>query len=168
MNNNQTIKILSFIVLVLVQGLVLNHINFLGYINPFLYLIFILVYPTANNRVLFLLISFLLGFMVDMFSDSGGIHAAASVLLAYVRPPLLKFSFGMLYDYQSIKFNQIDLGNFFIYTTTGVLIHHLVLFILAFFNSELWLEILKTALFSSIFSIVVILIIQILFSTNRK
>lgn len=168
MNNNQTIKILSFIVLVLVQGLVLNHINFLGYVNPFLYVIFILVYPTTNNRMLFLLISFLLGFMIDMFSDSGGIHAAASVLLAYIRPPLLKFVFGVLYDYQSIKFNQIDLGNFFIYTTTGVLIHHSVLFILAFFNSELWLEILKTTLFSSIFSIVVILIIQILFSTNRK
>jgi rod shape-determining protein MreD len=168
MNNNQTVKILSFLVLVLAQGLVLNHINFLGFINPFLYVIFILIYPTANNRVLFLLISFLLGFTVDMLSDSGGIHAAASVFLAYIRPPLLKFSFGMLYDYQSIKFNQIDLGNFLIYSTIGVFIHHLILFILAFFNSELWLEILKTTLFSSIFSIVVILIIKILFSTNRK
>lgn len=168
MNNNQTVKILSFLLLVLVQGLVLNHINFLGYINPFLYILFILIYPTSNNRVLFLLISFFLGFVVDIFSDSGGIHAAASVFLAYIRPPLLKFSFGMLYDYQSIKFNQIDLGNFFIYTTIGVFIHHFIVFILAFFNSELWLEILKTTLFSSIFSIVVILIIKILFSTNRK
>ncbi len=168
MENNQAVKILTFVILVLVQAVVLNHINFLGFINPFVYIIFILIYPTSNNRVLFLFISFLLGFSVDIFSDSGGINAAASVFLAYIRPPILKFSFGMLYDYKTIKFNEIDLGNFFIYTTTGVLIHHLVLFILAFFNSELWLEILKTALFSSIFSIVVILIIQILFSTNRK
>lgn len=168
MNNTLVAKIASFIALVLVQGLILNHINFLGYINPFLYIIFILIYPTANNRVLFLLVSFLLGFMVDIFSDSGGIHAAASVFLAYARPPLLKFSFGMLYDYQSIKFSQIDLGNFLIYTTTGVLVHHLILFILAFFNTDLWLQILKTTLFSSIFSIIVILLTQILFSKSRK
>lgn len=168
MSNNQAVKILSFYVLILIQGLVLNHINFLGYINPFLYILFILTYPATNNRVLFLLISFTLGFLVDIFSDSGGIHAAASVFLAYIRPPLLKFSFGMLYDYQSIKFSQIDLGNFFIYTTIGVILHHLIVFSLAFFNADMWFEILKTTLFSSIFSIVVILIIKILFSTNRK
>jgi rod shape-determining protein MreD len=168
MSNNQAVKILSFIVLILIQGLVLNHINFLGYINPFLYILFILTYPATNNRVLFLLISFALGFLVDIFSDSGGIHAAASVFLAYIRPPLLKFSFGMLYDYQSIKFSQIDLGNFFIYSTIGVIFHHLIVFSLAFFNADMWFEILKTTLFSSIFSIVVILIIKILFSTNRK
>ena len=168
MSNNQAAKILSFIVLILVQGLILNHINFLGYINPFLYVLFILTYPATNNRVLFLLVSFAMGFLVDIFSDSGGIHAAASVFLAYVRPPLLKFSFGMLYDYQSIKFSQIDFGNFIIYTTIGVFFHHLIVFTLAFFNSDLWIEILKTTVFSSIFSIVVILMIKILFSTNRK
>lgn len=168
MRNNQVARILSFFALILMQGLVLNHINFLGYINPFLYILFILTYPATNNRVLFLLISFTLGFLVDIFSDSGGIHAAASVFLAYIRPPLLKFSFGMLYDYQSIKFSQIALGNFFIYTSISVIFHHLIVFSLAFFNADMWFEILKITLFSSIFSIVVILIIKILFSTNRK
>ncbi len=168
MNNLVTTKIASFLLLLLAQGLVLNHINFLGYINPFIYVLFILTYPTSNNRVLFLFLSFLLGLCVDVFSDSGGVHAAASVFLAYARPPILKFSFGMLYDHQGIKFNQSEFGSFITYVTFGVVTHHLVLFSLEFFNFSEIVEILKKVVFSSIFTIIVCLITNIIFSRKRR
>ena len=79
MNNVITTNSVRFIVLVLAQALVLNNINFLGYINPYIYILFIILFPIKNNRMLFVFLGFLLGLSVDLFLDSGGVHAAASV-----------------------------------------------------------------------------------------
>lgn len=168
MNNLTVTKIISFLSLALVQVLILNHINFLGYINPYVYVLFILTYPTSNNRVLFLFLSFLLGLSIDIFSDTGGIHAAASVFLAYARPPILKFSFGMLYDHQSIKFNQSEFGSFFTYISIGILTHHIILFSLEFFSFSNVVYLLKKITITSCFSIIVCLITNIIFSRKSK
>lgn len=168
MNSTTVNSILRFLVLVLAQALVLNHINFLGYINPYPYILFILLYPVNNNRTLFVFLSFLLGLSVDLFTDSGGIHAAASVTIAYIRPPVLRFSFGTVYDYQTIKFNQTEIGSRLGYFAIITLIHHLILFSLEVFNTSDVILILKKTLFSSIFTILLCLIITILFSPKRK
>jgi rod shape-determining protein MreD len=168
MNSVTFYSILRFVILVLVQGLVLNNINFLGYINPYPYLLFIALYPINNNRTLFIFLSFLLGLSVDFFTDTGGIHAAACVTIAYIRPPILKFSFGTIYDNQTIKFNQIEVGNRMIYFSIIVTIHHLILFTLEVFNTSDIILILKKTLFSSIFTIILCTLISILFSPKRK
>ena len=157
-----------FILLLLVQVMLCNNINFLGYINPYIYIIFIFLFPIRENRALFLLLSFMLGLLVDMFSDSGGVHAAASVVLAYARPILLKTSFGMLYEHHSIKFSTTEIGSLITYVTFGTLLHHLVLFSLEIFNISSILLILQKTLFSSIFTIILSILIIILFSRNKK
>jgi rod shape-determining protein MreD len=159
---------IRFIVLLLVQVILCNNINFLGYVNPYIYIIFIFLFPIKENRLVFLLISFILGMLVDMFSDSGGVHAAAAVSLAYARPILLKTAFGMLYEHQSIKFNHTDIGSLITYVTFGTLIHHFVLFSLEIFNISNILLILKKTLFSSIFTIILSVLIIILFSRDKK
>lgn len=157
-----------FVILVLVQVLIFNHINFMGYINPYIYILFIILFPANNNRTLFVFLAFLLGFFVDVFSDSGGVHAAACVTIAYIRPIFLKFSFGTVYDYQSIKFNQIDFGNKLTYFSALIIIHHLIMYSLEVFNISKILLILQKTLFSGIFTIILCLIISILFSQKRK
>ncbi|OZV69145.1 rod shape-determining protein MreD [Winogradskyella aurantia] len=168
MTSTVGIHTIRFIVLLLVQVVICNNINFLGYINPYIYIIFIFLFPIRDNRLTLLLLSFLLGLFIDMFSDSGGVHAAASVVLAYARPVLLKTSFGMLYEHQSVKFTTTDIGSLFTYITFGTLIHHLTLFSLEIFNISSILLILKKTLFSSTFTIIVSILIIILFSRNRK
>lgn len=157
-----------FIILVLAQALIFNHINFLGYINPYIYILFIILFPANNNRTLFILLAFLLGFSVDLFSDSGGVHAAACVTIAYIRPIFLKFSFGTVYDYQSIKFNQTDFGSRLTYFSALIFIHHLLMFSLEIFNISKIILILQKTLFSGIFTIILCLIITLLFSPKRK
>ncbi len=157
-----------FVVLILVQVLIFNHINFMGYINPYIYILFIILFPVNNNRTLFVFLAFLLGFCVDVFSDSGGIHAAACVTLAYIRPVFLKFSFGMVYDYQSIKFSQTDFSSRLIYFSALIFIHHFIMYSLEIFNISKIILILQKTLFSSIFTILLCLIITILFSKKRK
>ncbi len=168
MNNAITINIARFIILILLQVLVLNNINFLGYINPYIYILFIILYPIKNNRLLFIFLSFLLGLTIDLFLDSGGVHAAACVTIAYIRPVLLKFSFGTIYDYQTIKFNTTEFGQRFTYFSIIIFIHHLILFSLEIFNSSKIILILKKTLFSSIFTLILCLLITILFSRKNK
>jgi len=168
MNSVVTSNIARFIALVLVQVLVLNNINFLGYINPYIYILFIILFPIKNNRLLFLFLSFMLGLMVDLFLDSGGVHAAACVTIAYIRPVLLKFSFGMIYEHQTIKFSSTELGQRLSYFSIIIFIHHLILFSLEVFNSSKIILVLKKSLFSSIFTLILCLLITILFSKKNK
>lgn len=168
MNNVAGINIVRFILLLLVQVIICNHIDFLGYINPYIYIIFIFLFPIREERLVLLLVSFLLGMLVDLFSDSGGVHAAAAVSLAYIRPILLKSAFGMLYEHQSIKFSNTDIGSLISYISIGTVIHHLILFSLEIFNISNILLILKKTLFSSIFTIILSVLIIILFSRNKK
>ena len=168
MNNSITINIVRFIVLVLVQVLVLNHINFLGYINAYIYILFIALYPIKNDRLLLLILAFFLGLSIDLFSDSGGVHAASSVLIAYIRPVVLKFSFGAIYEHQTIKFGSTDLGQRFTYLSILIIIHHLTLFSLEIFNSSKVLLIIKKSLFSSIFTLILCVLITILFSRRSR
>ncbi|WP_053990144.1 hypothetical protein [Mangrovimonas sp. TPBH4] len=168
MNNSTIYTILQFFTLVLVQVLVLNNVNFLEYINPYPYILFILLFPVRANRSLIIFLSFLLGFMVDLFSDSGGIHAAACVTLAFIRPTILKFSFGMVYEHQSIKFSQVEFGRRLVYFSIATLIHHFIMFSLEVFNISKIILILQKTLFSSIFTIILSLLITVLFSRKRR
>jgi len=154
--------------LVLVQVLVFNNINFLGYINPYAYIIFIILFPVKNNRTLFIFLSFLLGLCVDLFSDSGGVNAGACVFIAFIRPPVLKFSFGMIYEHQTVKFAQTELGNRLIYFAILIVIHHFVMFSLEIFNMSDIILILQKTLFSSIFTILLCLLITVLFSKKPR
>ena len=168
MNNVISINNIRFFVLVLIQVLICNNINFLGYINPYIYILFIILYPTKNNRTLFIFVSFLIGLSIDLFLDSGGIHAAASVFIAYTRPLLLRSSFGIQYENHAIKFDSVEFGAKLSYITLLTLIHHIILFSLETFSISKILLILQKTLFSSIFTILLCILITIIFSRRTK
>ncbi|MEJ6792411.1 MAG: rod shape-determining protein MreD [Lacinutrix sp.] len=168
MTNLFSIHNIRFIVLLLLQVLILSQVNFMGYINPYPYILFVLLFPVKNNRILFILLSFILGILIDMFLDSGGIHAAATVTIAFIRPASLKFSFGAVYEHNAIKFGNVDFGQRITYITILTLIHHFILFLLEIFNFSQILLVLKNTLFSSIFTILLCLLITIIFSSTNK
>ena len=164
LNNLIFINTTRFFLLILVQVLILNQINLFGYINPYLYILFIIIYPFTANKSLLIFLSFLLGLFIDFFSDSGGIHAAASVFIAFIRPVILKYSFGISYEYNTIKISSEDYLKQTIYVGSMVFLHHFIMFALEIFNINHFLLFLNSILFSSIFSIIIILCIITLFS----
>ena len=168
MNNLLSVNSVRFVVLILIQVLLFNNINFLGYINPYPYILFIAFFPVKSNRIMIILSGFLLGLITDMFLDSGGIHAAACVFIAYVRPVILKFSFGTMYEHHHIKFGAVDFGSKLTYIIVLVIFHHSILFSLEIFSLSKIILILKKTLFSSIFTILLSTIITIIFSRNPK
>ncbi len=166
MNNGILIQIGRFIVLILAQVLILNDINFLGYLNPYIYIIFILLAPININRSLFLVISFALGLTIDVFGDSGGIHAAACITAAYIRPLALRSAFGLSYEFQTVKLGNTGFGERLVYVTIMVVAHHILLFALEIFSVTHALLFLKKTLFSSIFTMLITMLILVLFRRN--
>lgn len=168
MNNVISLNGIRFLILVAVQVLICNHINFMGYINPYIYILLIILYPTKNNRAAFIFLSFLLGLTIDLFSDTGGIHAAACVFIAYARPVVLRYSFGVLYENYAIKFNNVEFGAKLTYITFLTLLHHIILFYLEIFSVSKIILVLQKTLFSSIFTILLCILITIIFSRKTR
>ena len=75
-----------FIGLVLLQVLILNNVHIAGYATPFLYIYFILKFASGTSRNELMLWAFFFGLTIDIFADTPGMNAAATVLLAFLRP----------------------------------------------------------------------------------
>jgi len=154
-------NIIRFILLVLLQVLVLNNIQFLGYINPYLYILFILALPVQMPRWVTLLLAFALGLIIDTFSNTLGMHAFATVLVAFLRNGIIKlFTSIEEGNNPTPSFYTFGVSAYVKYVVVLVLIHHTTLFILeAFSFTNFWITLAKITL-SSFVTILMILGIQ--------
>ncbi|SNR14786.1 rod shape-determining protein MreD [Tenacibaculum jejuense] len=144
-----------FVSLILIQVLVLNNIRFLGYVNPYIYIAFIFVYPYKTNRFPIISLAFLLGLLVDMFTDSGGIHAMATTLIAYLRTGFFRTFFQKTeVDYEFFEMNQESFGKIFNFVASLTLIHHFVVFLLVNFSFNNLLSVLINTILSAVFSLI--------------
>lgn len=144
-----------FFGLLFLQVFVLNNILFLGYINPYLYIAFVFLYPLKENRFPFLLYCFALGLFVDFFSDTGGIHTFSTVLIAYLRLFLIKIFFKKVSaDFAFFDLKSESFGKIFNYIVTLTIIHHFVYFSFANFSLQNFSNVLLNTLYSSIFTLV--------------
>ena len=168
MNKENINTALIFIGLILIQIVVLNHINFLGYINPFLYVIFIFLYPIKKQDGVLILLSFLMGLSIDIFSNSGGINAAATLFIAFIRIPVLKSVIGKReIDYSATSLFKLPYFKSFIYILILTFVHHFIVFGLEYFKwSNFGIIIIKTFL-TSIFTIILIMISFTFISRKR-
>lgn len=168
MNSTLLVNISRFILLLTAQIIIFNNMNFLGFISPFPYILFIILYPVNGNKSGLILASFLLGIIIDMFSNSGGIHATACLILAFIRPYIFKFSFGLSYEYQTIKLNDVLTPERFSFILLSVVIHHFTLFLLEAFEFSFFLDVLLRTLLSSVFTIILCIIIIYLIKPNKR
>lgn len=168
MNSALLVNIFRFILLLAVQIIIFNNMNFLGYISPFPYILFIILYPVNGNKSGLVVASFILGLIMDMFSNSGGIHATACLVLAYFRPVIFKFAFGLSYEYQTVKLNDVLTPERFSFILLSVVIHHFTLFLLEAFQFSFIFDILIRTLLSTVFTIIICIIIIYLIKPNKR
>ena len=155
---------LRFIFLILFQALILNNIELGGYVNPYLYILFILWLPFEMQLWVTLLLGFLLGFFMDVFTGTLGLHIAASVFLAYCRAFLLKilapregYEFGLRPNIQ-------DMGVpwFLTYSAIMIFLHHGALFFVEAFRFSEFFHTLLRLFLSSIFTFILATLSQFL------
>ena len=157
-----------FFILVIMQVLIFNNINLFGFTNPYIYIVFIFYYPLQKEKGLFLFLSFLLGLSIDFFTDSGGINAAATLFIAYIRLPLLSSILRKSdFDLHLFNIRSISFGKAFLYIALLTLMHHLILFSLDYFSLNNFGNILFKTITTSALSIFVILIGIILFTKKK-
>jgi rod shape-determining protein MreD len=161
MNKGPVWYIVTFVVIVLIQLLLMNNIQFSGYINPYFYILFIILLPINIPTYLLLIAGFLLGITIDIFSNTPGIHASATVFMSFIRPYVIN-SYN-LDDQEKIKIPSLsNLGMrwFVKYLAIMVVVHHFFLFFIEAFSFSGFLHTLLRCILSSIFTFVFILISQ--------
>lgn len=168
MSSTVIISIARFIILLIMQVVVFNRIDLFGLADPYPYILFIILYPVNGNRALLLVSSFLLGLFIDMFTNSGGVHAAASLVLAYVRPSIFKFSFGLSYEYQTIRINEKLSPERFSFILISVVIHHLILYLLEVFRLSFLLDSLLRMFIATLFTLTLCIIIIYLIKPGKQ
>ena len=152
-----------FILLILFQGLILNNIEFGGYVVPFLYVFFILALPFETPNWIVLIIAFVLGICVDSFTSTLGMHTSASVVMAFSRAYLLKLIEPRGgYDFNSKPTIQMmGLSWYLLYAFILVLIHHLFLFYVESFKFTQFFYTFGRAISSTFFTLLLVLIVQL-------
>ena len=168
MNSALLGNIARFILLLVAQILIFNRIDLFGFINPFPYILFIILYPVNGNKSGLLAASFLLGLLMDMFWNSGGVHAAACLVLAYYRPAIFKFSFGLSYEYQTVRLNDVVTPERFSFLLIAIVLHHFVLFVLEVFKVSFLWDILVRTVLSTIFTIMTCIIIIYIIKPSKR
>ena len=159
---NQILKyLLQLPIYLLIQICILNEVLFFSYINPYLYLIILIVMPYKTPKWFLLSYAFLLGFSIDLFSGSLGFHSTATILIAFVKPFISKITIphNILGDSDEITLKKVGPKSFITFSLFLILIHNSCLFMTEHlsFNLALFGKILA----SSIATLIIVLITQL-------
>jgi rod shape-determining protein MreD len=169
MINQIPINLLRFFLLLFAQILIFSHINFSSFINPYVFPLFILLLPFETPRWLLMLIGFFAGLALDIFLNSTGMHAAAGLLIGYLRPFLISIITpkGTEFEISPNIYSQ-GLTWFIIYLGVATSIYLAFYFLIeeATFRN-FFLLLLKTVL-SVIMSVCFMLIFLFLFSSRKS
>lgn len=158
MNRDNILHIFQFFLLLFLQSFLLNNINLFGFINPNLYLLFIIIYRLDGNPTLLIIIGFVMGLLLDLLTQGSGGHTIATLTIAFLRLPIIKFSFGVNYDVPMGMIKGSLLRQRLLYFMLMVVIHHLVLYSIVYFSFDNTIIILKNTLFTSFFTFIMVFI----------
>ncbi len=172
MNNSTLIiqNIVRFIVLMLFQITVFNNVYLGGYINPFLYILFIIMLPTRMNKSYIITLSFLAGLCIDIFSNTLGFHAFCATLAGFSRiifaDKIITGNGDTEIDTPSIK--SVSFYNFFVYSIIVTLVYNFSYYVLDFFTFQDLLQIIVHTILNSIITWLLIIGCQYLFMSRKK
>ena len=160
---------LLFVFLILLQVLILNNLHMSVLLNPYVYVLFILILPFDTPGWLVLSLAFVTGIVLDAFANTIGMHTAALVFMAFVRKYLMRIM-APRDGYEQNKtphYGEMGLVWFIIYAGILIFVHHLSLFVLEDFRAAHFFTALFKSLLSGILSLFIILIL-LLFSYRPR
>lgn len=163
-------NIIRFIFLLLLQVFVLNKILVHQLVNPYLYMLFILALPFNLPRPVLMLLGLLMGLSLDMFMNTMGMHAAACVLVAYLRPFIINIlspQGGFETTQKTPSMTSMGVSQFLIYAAILVFLHHTVYFLLEVFGFGNPLYLLLKVLLSTAASLFLIVLYELLFYSKK-
>lgn len=162
--------IVLFFVYLLYQVMILQNVVLFHTAFCFLYVLYLLLLPVETNPLALMIIGFFMGFAVDLFYESMGLHAFACVMIMYLRNYWLN-SLTPQGGYDSTSVPSLSMNGvqwFLIYALPLIFLHHALLFYLEAGGFGMFWFTLWKVLTSTLFTTIVILIAQFLFPGRRR
>ncbi len=154
--------------LIFLQVLIFDRINLFGFMNPSIYIIVLIIHRYDLDQFNYIVVGFLLGFIMDVLSQSAGSHSLSCVTISFLRPLINKFSLGPNYEDFSSPFSDgILASNKVLYCFLITMIHQIILNAYSYFNWTHTFVILKLTIANSIFTFIVIVSVLNLFTTKE-
>ncbi|MDE7097246.1 MAG: rod shape-determining protein MreD [Muribaculaceae bacterium] len=168
MNKDIISYILLFVILVLVQGLLMNHIVLFNSAVCFIFIYFIIKLPINLSTNLLLTLGFILGLSVDVLSDTPGLNALTCTVLSVLKRPMF-FAYEQHDDQKrnvSPSLGSMGLFNYCKYIFTLSAIFCIIIYFVEFINFIDIIDILIKAGASTLFTFLVILAVDSLVYRN--
>jgi rod shape-determining protein MreD len=170
MINDVARNIIRFILLIGVQVLILKNVEPGPFINPFLYVLFLIQLPFETPPWVVLGVSFVLGFFVDIFYGTIGMHMATCTFIGFIRPRILRFMAPRDgYEFGTQPIIQ-DMGRawFLTFASIIIFIHHFILFNLEMFSFHSFSTTFLRIIISSVATLLLVVVTQFLFYRTRE
>ena len=137
-------RLTAFMVLVVVQGLVFNHIHLFNCATPLIHVILVLHFPRNYPRWAILLWSFFMGLCIDIFANTPGVASASMTALGAIQPTLFELFIPRdSADDLEPSMRNIGAHAYFWYMLMMIFVYCLIFFTLETFNFFNWLQWLK-------------------------
>jgi hypothetical protein len=156
-------NLIYLVVLILLQILIFNNIGVSSLeVIPAFFLLFVLFLPIETPRWLILIMSFIIGISIDIFSDTSGLYASSTVFIGYIRPFILQYLAPRGgYDAGALpRVRDFGIPWFIKYSLILIFIHQFVFYFLENFGFHNFFYVFVKVLIGSIFSFLLIFITQ--------
>ena len=154
-------RLIMFVVLALVQVLVLNYVWLFNVATPLLYVFFVITFPRNSAKGEVLVWCFLLGLVIDLFSNTPGLASGSMTLLGLLQPYLLElFVPRDSAENMEVSVTTLGLGKFITFSLILTLFYALLFFALEAFNFFEWQMWLLRAVCSNVLTMVLMLAIE--------
>lgn len=169
--NNILKNSIRFVLFLLIQIIILNEVPPLHqYITPYIYFTFILWMPFGTSRLTLTFLGFLVGYTLDIFTNTPGLHAAAASLIGYIRPSILNLLLAQETSEEVTKepsVGSMGWGPFFIYILFLTIIHHFYLVLLEWLQFGSLMYFIGKVFATSLMSVLLIFVVELLLNRRK-
>ena len=162
--------IIFAIIIITLQLFMFNNIGFLGFINPWIYILLLIIIPQNIKNNYFMIIAFFIGLILDSLFYTFAINTISLISIAWIRPMIIKKIFSGK-NYNKKKFISIQnngLYPYLKYISLIVLIHHSIIITIDYVSFIKLDEILFKILLSSFMTIIIITCISFVNILNKN
>ena len=128
----QISMVIQWFVVIALQVLLFNNLQFWGLCQPQVYLLCLLMFPITLPRWADMLIGMALGLFMDILCNSIGVHMATCIFIMFIRQPLLAY---FVQEHErltgEISLQTISMDSFLKYTVILVFIHQICISMLS-------------------------------------
>lgn len=163
---------IRFILFVFLQVYVLNvmpHLHQL--ITPYIYFLFILWLPFYIKRGWVLILAFLLGISVDYYTMTPGLHAAAAILVAFLRPFIINLfapKDATEFSYKEPSPKAMGWNAYLLYALILAFCHNFYLLFLEWLSFGSFIHFLMKVVTTTAISMLMIVVAELIFPRNLK